>query len=463
MKSPPQQRDFWGITRLKPFHFIIGACLICLLLIAFFLSIGSGAAAEGNDGDPSPGLQPPLKPIYGWYICEDLGLGPVPGLTDIRYRVKLCHPDGWVVRAYCLRPLLENPPKGAECVRTGPLTYWCGDGVQPVKEYVTKQVPPTPTPTATPTPTSTPTPTPTARPNPGGPGFADLINQSKSVNSGAEFQTVAARETAFGMTSAPLSSYPASPTPTPFRPSYPTPTATPTRDLAAASPASHASVEPAAPSSTPAPDISQHDQPVRNFQGIDFTNSSQRITIVIKPDNKRVNRGRPISISFFPGEHCTVDDRTACVNSYLNDYGAETIFVTVHSGIGKEGQAFRHAVEGTGYDIAAQPLQQVRKNLDALSGASVTIRQGDVLITRLRLVTASRLPPGTVKSYLAQPVETALQSASRIDPEITARIDHQFPKIVFETCGWRMTGERWVSGLTSTSASIYLGVIQALP
>jgi hypothetical protein len=432
-------------------------------LIAFFWSIASGAAAEGNESDPLPGLQPALKPIYGWYICEDLGLGPVPGLTDIRYRVKLCHPDGWVVRAYCLRPLLENPPKGAECVRTGPLTYWCGDGVQPVKEYVTKQVPPTPTPTATPTPTPTPTATPTARPNPGGPGFADLINQSRPVNSGSEFQTFAAREAAIGMASAQFPSHPASPTPTPFRPSDPTPTAPPPRDLAAAPSASHASVEPDASSPTPAPVVPQHDQPARNFHGIDFTNSSQRITIVIKPDNKRVNRGRPISISFFPGEQCAVDDSTACVNSYLNDNRAETIFVTVHSGIGKEGQAFRHAVEGTGYDMAAQPLQQVRKNLDALSGASVTIRQGDVLVTGLRLVTASRLPPNTVESYLAQPVETALESVSRIDPEISDRIIDQLPKIVFETCGWRMTGERWVSGLTSTSASIYLGVIQASP
>jgi hypothetical protein len=113
--------------------------------------------------------------------------------------------------------------------------------------------------------------------------------------------------------------------------------------------------------------------------------------------------------------------------------------------------------------MAAQPIQQVRKNLDALSGASVTIRQGDVLVTGLRLVTATRLPPGTVKSYLSQPVERALESASRIDPEITHGIIDQLPKIVFETCGWRMTGERWVSGLTSTSASIYLGVIQAPP
>ena len=128
-----------------------------------------------------------------------------------------------------------------------------------------------------------------------------------------------------------------------------------------------------------------------------------------------------------------------------------------------DGQAFRHAVEGTGYDKAAQSLNQVRKNLAALNGATVTIIQGDVIISGLRLVATTRLPPHAINSYLAQPAEHALDAAALIDPSIQALVDENQPKIVFETCGWRMTRERWVPGTTNTSASIYLGVIQLAP
>jgi len=38
-------------------------------------------------------------PKYGWYICQDLGVGPIPD-TNPAQRFILCHPGGWEVHAY---------------------------------------------------------------------------------------------------------------------------------------------------------------------------------------------------------------------------------------------------------------------------------------------------------------------------------------------------------------------------
>jgi hypothetical protein len=144
------------------------------------------------------------KPINNWYVCTNLGIGPVPGLPDPRQRFKVCHDSGWEVYAYCIEPNVPAPSIGTVCTLINDQTFFCGAGVQSLREYRILQTPaagtgtpsvtpsptatntaiPTPTNTTTPTPTNTatltasPTPfnnttphaPPTPRPHPGGPG-----------------------------------------------------------------------------------------------------------------------------------------------------------------------------------------------------------------------------------------------------------------------------------------------------
>jgi hypothetical protein len=108
-----------------------------------------------------------VKPVNGWVVCQDLGIGPIPGVPGARQRFVLCHPSGWQVRVYCLDTSKPPPPLGHSCTRVSSDTYWCGNVYQPLREYQILVTPThTPTPTLTPTPTSTPTFTPTSTPTP---------------------------------------------------------------------------------------------------------------------------------------------------------------------------------------------------------------------------------------------------------------------------------------------------------
>jgi hypothetical protein len=121
------------------------------------------------------------KPVDGWYVCRNLGIGPVPGLPDPRQRLKLCHDSGWEVYAYCTQPGLPVPPVGRRCTRISGNTYRCGASNQRLREYRTIQVPvDTPTPTVTPVFTPTPSITPTQ------PAFVATATRSQRVPTGGE-------------------------------------------------------------------------------------------------------------------------------------------------------------------------------------------------------------------------------------------------------------------------------------
>jgi hypothetical protein len=123
-------------------------------------------------------------PINNWYVCTDLGIGPVPGLSDPRQRFKVCHDSGWEVYAYCIEPNFPAPTLGTVCSLINDQTLFCGAQVQSLREYRILQTPAastgtpsvtpsptatntfTPTPTNTASPTATPTPTNTATPTP---------------------------------------------------------------------------------------------------------------------------------------------------------------------------------------------------------------------------------------------------------------------------------------------------------
>ena len=105
------------------------------------------------------------KPVQNWRVCRDLGVGNVPGLGIRAQRFRLCHTQGWEVLAYCLEPNLPAPAVGTRCTRTDANTYWCGSGLQRLREYSVQETPTAvPTRTAVPSSTPTPIPTPTSTP-----------------------------------------------------------------------------------------------------------------------------------------------------------------------------------------------------------------------------------------------------------------------------------------------------------
>jgi len=231
---------------------------------------------------------------------------------------------------------------------------------------------------------------------------------------------------------------PLSITPTPFQPLHPTP------------------VEPAESSLASS-------APTLNFYGIDFNDHDQRVRIQIIPPNKKVNNGKPIVISFVPGDRCQFGDGRACVSGYIAESLSEVDFLTVHSGVGGEAQAFRHAVEGSGENQAGFTLKQVLANLRQLAGAEVVIIQGGQVYTGFRLAAVSRIPATSLKAYFREPIQSALDTAAALDPALAPFLNAAQPQLIFETCGWKMPGEPWAPGVTGTSASVYLGVIQKAP
>lgn len=372
------------------------------------------------------------KPVLGWVVARDLGVGDVPGLSTPRQRVRLNHNSGWVVDTYCLRPELPVPVIGTLCERTGEDTYWCGNGLQPLKEYRIREEPtptntPTVTPTATPTPTLTPTNTlapsptptrmsfptanPTRRPKPGGGGFDQLWTPGMSA----------------GL-----------PSPTPFQPVHPTAIPLPSQPTPPAPVAAWAG---------------------ENFPGLALQAGQPVIHLRIKPDGGQVNSGDPIQLNFQVGTECLFGAGTACVNTYQAPGSAPVSLVTIHSGVGGEAQPLRHALEGTVYNQAGLSLRQVLKNLRQLTGSPVRISQDGQEITGLEIAAAIRLPAALVKEYIQTPASQALDFAAQYAPELEGFLNPDRPLIVLETCGWRMPGEAQGNRLPETSASIYILVI----
>lgn len=420
-----------------------------LLLVATLglLYVGLRPAPESQAAIAAFNFQVPSDlPRYNWRVCEDLGVGPVPGVPDNRQRFRLCHNQGWELLTYCLQPSRPAPSTGTICSRTNDDTFWCGNGIQNLRTYRVLQTPaPTSTPTNTPIPTSTPTPTSTGTSAPPAeapsrtprqPAAPSIVRAVQPGGIGAIVSSKRIRKGEIQPT----------PTKTPFQPLPITPT--PTQLL-------HPTQ--IAPTET-SPEVAG---PTLNFYGIDFRNHKQKVRIQIIPPNKKVNGGKPIVLSFIPGRKCNFGDGRACVNSYLAGGESETIFLTVHSGVGGEGQAYRHAVEGTAENQAGIALNQVRANLRALAGAEVIISQGNQVYSGFTLVVTSRIPARKLQKYFHKPIESALAYAASLEPALESLVEPGQPQLVFETCGWQMPGEAWAPGVSSTTFSVYLGVIQA--
>jgi hypothetical protein len=145
---------------------LISTLLVLIVILRIETSFTHSAPEPASAAYPDA-----QKPINNWFICKDLGVGPVPGVPSVHQRFDLCHLKGWVVKVYCLEPNKPAPIMGATCSRRGEDTYYCGLAVQLLREYLQQETPtpeftPTATPTVTPTntPTATPTTTPTVTP-----------------------------------------------------------------------------------------------------------------------------------------------------------------------------------------------------------------------------------------------------------------------------------------------------------
>ena len=198
----------------------------------------------------------------------------------------------------------------------------------------------------------------------------------------------------------------------------------------------------------------------QSLKSIDFSPSRNRITITIQPPDERVNKGKPIVIRFYPGEKCKFGDKRGCVVEYQPDELSKVLFVSIHSGVGGQGQRLRNAFEGTGLNRAKYKIERVSENLEALSGAKVTIAQGDVEISGLRLMIAARLPGSVMEEYFDFPAQEALATAATFESNLADYVMPGQPQLVIETCGWRMPGEEADAVTKDTAASIYLVVIQ---
>lgn len=198
-------------------------------------------------------------------------------------------------------------------------------------------------------------------------------------------------------------------------------------------------------------------EPSLEFYGIDF-GSRQKVTLTIYPP-KGVNRGKPIKIAFIPAERCRFGQKTGCVYAYKPSYPGNVLVVTVHSGVGGEGQRLRSALEGTGINRAAFSLNQVQQNLAALQGARVTISQGDHAVDSAQVAAFTRIPARTLARYFKAPLSEVLGIAGDLDPALAPWAIPEQPVIVLETCGWKMPGEKASGQVSDTTGSVYLGVI----
>jgi hypothetical protein len=254
---------------------------------------------------------------------------------------------------------------------------------------------------------------------------------------------------------------------TSFLPQKPTPTDQPTRPVvrSAGSAGSADTVLAALQIKVFLPALLTHTIPLFDssqsfsYEGINFQDGSSRVLIEITPPSKKVNGGKPIRISFLPGDQCEFGDKHACVFSYRSSAQANIIFLTIHSGVGGEGQKLRHAIEGTGINQAGLNLRRVLENLEALEGAAVSLHQSELSVSGLQVHALSRIPPKKIHPYFNLPVEQALDYAASLDETLLPAVLAAQPLIVLETCGWKMPGEPWAKDVTDTTGSIYLGII----
>jgi hypothetical protein len=182
------------------------------------------------------------------------------------------------------------------------------------------------------------------------------------------------------------------------------------------------------------------------------------VDLLIEPGHKGFNNGNSVTTRFFTGETCDFGDQKAC--SSLHENGRYLLF-TIHSGVGGEAQALRHAIEGTGINRAGKSLQETLNTLEAMKDSRVVISQADFQQTGLMIRAVVRIPGSDVEGYFKRPFIDALYLAAEQNSELRVLVESAEPAVFIETCGWRMAGEPWAQGTNETTGSIYLIAISA--
>jgi hypothetical protein len=209
------------------------------------------------------------------------------------------------------------------------------------------------------------------------------------------------------------------------------------------------------PVPTPTDALDTPATPVMDEMGA-FFSSGERVVLRIAPP-EAVNGGRSIKIAFQPGEDCEYGSGQACVSRHRN---GQVILLTVHSGLGGEGEAFRSAVEGTGLNLAFYSFERIQRNLAALGGVPVRIQAGSSGRDDLQLDAVVRIPPARLEAYFARPFDESLEEAAQSSSQLQAALDSGKNLLIFEICGWQIPGEPAAPEVSPTTASIYLGVIE---
>jgi hypothetical protein len=193
------------------------------------------------------------------------------------------------------------------------------------------------------------------------------------------------------------------------------------------------------------------------IEAIDISPTGSQITIMIEPNKEVFNSGKPVKISFLPGQHCNYGDGNACIYHFLLSNQSKVIFASVHSGLGGEGEPLRNLIEGTGLNQGLYTSNQVNKIAQSLAESEVTVYQGNTEINGLVLTIIARIPPASLETYLTLPVEQTLTYAMELgllNPEI-----FNSNMLVIETCGWQLPGDVQNLDYPNTTQSIYLGII----
>lgn len=166
--------------------------------------------------------------------------------------------------------------------------------------------------------------------------------------------------------------------------------------------------------------------------------------------------GKQVKIAVVPAQSCEYGERRACLSRHR---GGQVTLLTVHSGLGGEGEAFRSAVEGTGLDLAFYPVWRIRANLENLAGAAVSLRAGEEARDDLVLAGAVRVPPQGLEAYYGSPYDAVLESLAAEQEWLARVLESGRPILAFEICGWQLPGEPDAPLVSPTSASVYLGII----
>lgn len=247
------------------------------------------------------------------------------------------------------------------------------------------------------------------------------------------------------------------PTRTPFQSDHQTPTLTPFQPLIQTlTPSRGPQVEwiPALYNQVPVLQPAATPQPHFAHRLLDFP--QEKIRLRIFPD-QLVNGGKMIKMTFYPAPDCAFGSGRSCVSVHRN---GQVILLTIHSGVGGEGEAFRLAVEGLSLDQAGFSIGRIQANLADMQNAPVQLNLGPDNLGDFELAALARIPPLDLQRFFDLPFDDALERVASQNEPLRSALDSGEPLLAFETCGWQMPGEAWGEGSTATSASIYLGFIR---